>query len=118
VVAAQGRYWRVVLSRKRDAASFSLAAVPGELEELEGFKLELPLARWNAVVKQAEADRKLLGGILLDLATAKDQVARVVASDRLLTDLQRVLRDATVALVEAGALVIAPAAAGEAEEEA
>jgi hypothetical protein len=41
----------------------------------------------------------------------------VVASDRLLTDLQRVLRDSTVALVEAGALVVTPAA-GEAKEEA
>jgi hypothetical protein len=117
MVAAHGRYWRVVLARKREAAAFSLDAVPGDLEGLDGFKLEVPLARWNAVVKQAESDRKLLGGILLDLAATKEQVARVVASDRLLTDLQRVLRDGTVALVEAGALVIAPAA-GEAKEEA
>jgi hypothetical protein len=117
VLAAHGRYWRVVLSRKRDGASFSLDAVPGDLEGLDGFKLEVPLARWNAVVKQAESDRKLLGGILLDLSATKEQVARVVASDRLLTDLQRVLRDATVALVEAGALVIA-SAAEEAKEEA
>jgi hypothetical protein len=116
MVAAQGRYWRVGYSRKREEASFSLTSAPGDLEELEGFEIVLPLARWNAVTKHAEADRKLLGGILLDLAAAKDQVARVVASDRLLTDLQRVLRDATVALVEAGALVIAPAA-GETKEE-
>lgn len=117
MMVAHGRYWRVALARKRDAVAFSLEAVPGELEELDGFKLEVPLARWNAVVKQAESDRKLLGGILLDLSATKEQVARVVASDRLLTDLQRVLRDATVALVETGALVIAPAAA-EAKEEA
>lgn len=104
---AHGRYWRVALAKKGGAVAFSLNALPGELEELASFKLELPLARWNAVVRNAEADRKLLGGILLDLAPAKDLVARVVASDRLLTDLQRVLRDATVALVEAGALVIA-----------
>jgi hypothetical protein len=117
MVAAQGRFWKVGYGRKREAASFSLESAPGELEELAGFKLDVPLARWNALVRQAEADRKLLGGILLDLAPAKEQVARVVASDRLLTDLQRVLRDATVALVEAGALVIAPAA-GETKEEA
>ena len=116
MVVAHGRFWRVAYSRKRDAASFSLEAAPGEVEELEGFKLELPLARWNAVLKHGESDRKLLGGILLDLAGAKEQVARVVANDRLLTDLQRVLRDATVALVEAGALVVAPAA-GEGKEE-
>jgi hypothetical protein len=116
MVAAQGRFWKVGYSRKRDAASFALESAPADLDELEGFKLEVPLARWNALVKLAESDRKLLGGILLDLAPAKEQVARVVASDRLLTDLQRVLRDATVALVEAGALVIAPAA-GETKEE-
>lgn len=110
MLAAQGRYWRAAVSRKRDAAVLSLESAPGELEGLEGFRLELPLARWNAVVKHAESDRKLLGGILLDLAPAKEQVARVVASDRLLTDLQRVVRDATVALVETGMLVIAPAA--------
>lgn len=116
MLAGQGRFWRVALTRKRDAAAFSLAGLPGDLEELDGFKLEVPLARWNALVKYAEADRKLLGGILLDLAAAKEQVARVVASDRLLTDLQRVLRDATVALVEAGALVIAPPPAEGKEE--
>jgi hypothetical protein len=113
---AHGRYWRVALAKKSGAAAFALNGLPGELEELAGFKLEVPLARWNAVVKNAEADRKLLGGILLDLAPAKDLVARVVASDRLLTDLQRVLRDATVALVEAGALVIAPPADETKEE--
>jgi len=105
---AQGRYWRVTMSRKRDVAQLALEGLPGDLEELASFRLEIPLARWNAVIKYAESDRKLLGGILLDLATNKEQVARVVASDRLLTDLQRVLRDASVALVEAGALVIAP----------
>jgi len=111
-----GRYWRIALAKKSGAVSFSLAGLSGDLEELAAFKLEVPLGRWNAVVKHAEADRKLLGGILLDLAPAKEQVARVVASDRLLTDLQRVLRDATVALVEAGALVIAPPADENKEE--
>jgi hypothetical protein len=65
------------------------------------------------VLKYAESDRKLLGGILLDLAPAKDLVARVVASDRLLAELQRTLRDATVALIEAGVLMIVPAAGEE-----
>jgi hypothetical protein len=116
MLVGQGRYWRVALSRKRDAAQFALGGLPAELEELASFKLDVPLARWNAVVKYAESDRKLLGGILLDLSASKELVARVVASDRLLVDLQHVLRDATVALVEAGALVIAPATA-EAKEE-
>lgn len=116
MILAQGRYWRVALSRKQDGASFALHAVPGELDELAAFKLEVPLGRWNAVIKYAESDRKLLGGILLDLAAAKEQVARVVASDRLLVDLQRVLRDASVALVEAGVLVIMPPDAGTKED--
>lgn len=104
----QGRYWRVALSRKRDSAQFSVSGLPEDIEDLAAFKLEVPLGRWNTVIKNAESDRKLLGGILLDLAAAKEQVARVVACDRLLVDLQRVLRDASVALVEAGVLAIVP----------
>jgi hypothetical protein len=113
---AQGRYWRVTLSRKREGALFSLSELPEELAELSSFKLEVPFGRWNAVIRQAESDRKLLGGILLDLADTKDLVARVIASDRLFGELQRVLRDATVALVEAGALVIGPASAERKED--
>jgi hypothetical protein len=116
MIVGQGRYWRVTLSRKRESALFSVGTLPDELEELAAFKLEIPLGRWNAVMKYAESDRKLLGGILLDLAAAKEQVARVVACDRLLADLQRVLRDASVALVEAGVLVMAPPDAGTKEE--
>jgi hypothetical protein len=47
--------------------------------------------------------------VLLDGATAKDRVARVVGSDSILCELQRVVRDATVALIEAGVMLIAPA---------
>ncbi len=82
---------------------------PAEFADLDGFEVEVPLARWNAVVRNAESDRKLLGGVLLDGATAKDRVARVVGSDPILCELQRVVRDATVALIEAGVLLIAPA---------
>jgi len=109
MLLAQGRYWRVTLLRKHECALFVLGKLVGELEDLTAFEVEVPLARWNSLVKLAESDRKLLGGLLLDHADAKDLVARVVASDRLLGELQRVVRDATVALVEAGALVIAPA---------
>ena len=61
------------------------------------------------MVRNADSDRKLLGGVLLDGATAKDRVATVVGSDPILSELQRMVRDATVALVEAGIAVIAPA---------
>jgi hypothetical protein len=106
---ARGRHWSVALGRKRASIELTLADLPAELGELEGFEVELPLSRWSAVVRNVDSDRKLLGGVLLDGATAKDRVAKVVASDLLLSELQRVVRDATVALVEAGAAVVAPA---------
>lgn len=106
---ARGRYWDLSLVRKRAAVLLRLDAVPEPLDELDGFEAEIPLGRWNAVVRNVDSDRKLLGGVLLDGATAKDRVARVVGSDPILGELQRMVRDATVALVEAGAVVIAPA---------
>jgi len=113
VLLARGRWWRITFARKRGMITLELAELPADLAELEGFEVELPLARWNAVVRNADGDRKLLGGVLLDGATAKDRVAKVVGSDPILSELQRVVRDATVALVEAGVAIIAPA-----EEEA
>ena len=113
MLLAQGRYWRVTLLRRHECALFVLGKLEGELEDLKAFEVEVPLARWNSLVKLAESDRKLLGGLLLDHADAKDLVARVVASDRLLSEMQRMVRDATVALIEAGVLVIAPASEEE-----
>lgn len=107
-IVTQGRYWRVGMSRKRDGVRLWLEHLPSDLEDLASFEADVPFARWNAVVKHAESDRRLLGGILLDLAATKEQVARVIASDRLLADLQRTVRDATVALLEAEVLVVAP----------
>ena len=106
---ASGRHWQASFSRKRGTVLLALGDLPEELAELEGFEVELPLARWNAVVRNADSDRKLLGGVLLDGATAKDRVAKVVGSDPILSELQRIVRDVTVALVEAGIAVIAPA---------
>jgi hypothetical protein len=109
VLLARSRHWRVTLVRKRAAALLALSGLPAEFAELNGFEAEIPLGRWTAGVRNAESDRKLLGGVLLDGATAKDRVARVVGSDPILGELQRVVRDATVALIEAGVLSIAPA---------
>lgn len=106
---ARGRHWRGSYSRKRSTVLLALSGLPEVLAELEGFEVEVPLARWNAVVRNADNDRKLLGGVLLDGATAKDRVAKVVGSDPILSELQRIVRDVTVALVEAGIAVIAPA---------
>jgi len=112
VLLARGRYWRVTLVRKRASVSLRLDDPPAELD-LDDFEAEVPLARWNAVVRNVDSDRKLLGGVLLDGAKEKDRVARVVGSDPILSELQRIVRDATVALVEAGAMVIAPAEEGD-----
>ena len=109
MVLARSRYGELSLVRKRSGVLLRLADLPAELAELEGFEAEIPLARWSAVVRNVESDRKLLGGVLLDGATAKDRVARVVGSDPILSELQRMVRDATVALVEAGAVAIVPA---------
>ena len=110
MLLAAGRHWRITLARKRDSVLLALGHLPAELAELDGFEAEVPLARWNAVVRNVESDRKLLGGVLLDGATAKDRVARVIGSDPILSELQRAVRDATIALIESGTVVIAPGA--------
>ncbi len=109
MLLARGRFWkvsytkasgRVVLSMHRDS-------LPEELRELRELRIEVPLDRWNRVVKHARSDRKLLGGILLDFATHKDQVGISVSNDRLFVELQRALVDSTVALIETGNLSLA-----------
>ena len=70
------------------------------------------MAKWTLVVKNVHSGRKLLGGLLLDFAKHKDRVSEAVGNDRLLAELQRVVVDATAALVEAEALVLASMDAG------
>jgi hypothetical protein len=54
-----------------------------------------------------QSDRKLLGGVLLDFAKHKERVSAAVGNDRLYLDMQRVILDATLSLIEAGALTLA-----------
>ena len=68
--------------------------------------------KWNLLAKNVYADRKLLGGLLLDFAKHKDRVGSGVANDRLLAELRRVLLDATAVLLEEGILALAPTSAG------
>jgi hypothetical protein len=68
----------------------------------------VPLSKWNRVMKLAHADRKLLGGLLLDFARHKDRVGAAVSSDRLLAELRRVLLDATATAIEESLLVLTP----------
>ena len=79
-----------------------------DIADIRDLRVEIPLSRWSRLIKTIHSHRKLLGGVLLDGAHPKDQLSRAIASDRLVTELQRVLGDATVALVEAEALLLQP----------
>ena len=113
MVLAQGRYWRASVRKGRAAVTLSILrkSLPAELEEVRALKIEVPFEDWHPVVRQIRSDRKLLGGILLDFAKNKDLLSAVVANDRLFLALQRVVHDATVALVEEGVLTLVPTAA-------
>ena len=116
MLLAQGRFWRSSLTRSTGLIVLELrkAALPEELQELRELRIEVPLARWNLLVKNVYSDRKLLGGLLLDFAKHKDRVGAAVGSDRLLAELRRVLLDATATALEEGLLALTPA--GEAAE--
>jgi hypothetical protein len=109
MLLAQGRYWRASLTRGAIALELRRASLPAELQELRDLQVVVPLAKWNLVVKRMHADRKLLGGLLLDFAKHKDRVGTAVGNDRLLAELRRVVLDATSVLVEEGALALVPA---------
>ena len=112
---ARGTYFRASLSSSGEAVTLGAQrdALPEELELLRDLEIEVPLARWNIVVKHVLSDRKLLGGILLDFANHKDRVAILIGHDRALYELQRIVLDATRALVAEGVLVLRAAGKGE-----
>ncbi len=111
MLLAQGRIWRATLARGTGTVSIDLrkASLSDELHELRDLKIEIPLDRWNPVVKRVNADRKLLGGLLLDYANHKERVSAMVSNDRLLGELRRLVFDATVSLVEEEMLTLVPA---------
>lgn len=111
MLLAQGRFWRAALSRSTGAVTLELrrAGLPDDLAELRELKIDVPLEKWNLVVKNLYSDRKLVGGLLLDFARHKERVSAAVASDRLLAELRRVVLEATVSCIEDGALsLVAP----------
>jgi hypothetical protein len=109
VLLSQGRYWRASFTRGAIGLELRRASLPDELQELRDLQIDVPLEKWNLVVKRIHADRKLLGGLLLDFARHKDRVGGAVSSDRLLAELRRVVLDATSVLIEEGALSLVPA---------
>jgi hypothetical protein len=110
MLLARGKIWRARLNKNTGMVGLDIAkAVSSESNsELRELKIEVPLAKWGLVVKNVQSDRKLLGGILLEFAKQKERVSAAVGNDRLYLELQRVVLDATLALVEAGALTLTP----------
>ncbi len=112
MVLAQGRFWRASVRKGSLAVTLSILreSLPVDLEEVRTLKIEVPFEDWHRVVRHVRSDRKLLGGILLDFAKNKDLLTVAVGSDRLFLALQRVVHDATMALVEGGVLTLVPRA--------
>ncbi len=105
---AQGRIWRAGLTKNSDGVGLETlkGALVEDSPDFRELKIEVPLGKWGLVVKNVQSDRKLLGGILLEFAKHKERVSAAVANDRLYSELQRVILDATVSLVEAGLLTL------------
>lgn len=108
MLLARGRFWNIALSKSEDIVALTLLRdhLPEDLRELRELKIDVPLESWNRVLKQARIDRKLLGGIMLDFTKQKDQLSVVVGSDRLFSELQCLVLDATASLVELAALTL------------
>jgi hypothetical protein len=110
---AQGRYWRVTQSKGCVVLEVLKASLPEDLSELRELRIEVPLERWDRVVKYSHSDRKLLGGVLLDFANHKERLSTAIGSDRLLPEFQRVVLEATAALVDEEILVLTTAEGSE-----
>lgn len=108
MLLAQGRIWRATLAKGSNSVGLETAKGPraGDSPELRELRIEVPLDKWSLVVKHVQSDRKLLGGVLLDFAKHKERVSAAVGNDRLFLELQRVILDATVALLEAELLTL------------
>ena len=106
MLLAKSRFWKISYTKESGMILIRphRDSLPEDLRELRELGMEVPLDKWNRVIKHVRADRKLLGGILLDFATPKDQVGVAVSNDRLFFELQRALVDAAVSLVETGTL--------------
>ncbi len=110
MILSQGRFWRAQVRKGAKSVTLTILRddLAPELEEVRDLRIDVPLADWNRVVKYARADRKLLGGILLDFAKHKDRLAAAIGHDGLYLELEKVLVDATVSLVQGERLGLAP----------
>ena len=115
MLLAQGRYWRASFVKSTGVIAIEIlkASLPESLYELKDMRIEVPLTKWNLIVKHVHSDRKLLGGLLLDFAKDKERVSAAVGNDRLLDGFRRVVLDGTVTSIEEELMVIADASAQE-----
>lgn len=115
MLVAQGRYWNARLQRKAHTVRIQIETehLSEDLAELRDFRIEIGLERWQRLVRTVYGDRKLLGGVLLEAARPEELLSRVIATDRLAIELQRIVVDATIALVEADAIEVVPTATEE-----
>jgi hypothetical protein len=109
LLLSQNRYWRVTRAKTASEIVLSLETeeLPEDWRDFKDFRLEIPVERWNRVVKHVRTDRKLFGGVVLEFASQEEQLPAVLGHDRLYGELQRVVQDATSSLVESGALSLA-----------
>jgi hypothetical protein len=110
MLIARGKTWRAKWIKGTGMVGLDIpkGALSDGSTELRELQIEVPLTKWSLVVKNVQSDRKLLGGVLLEFAKQKERVSAAVGNDRLYLELQRVIVDATLALVEAGALTLVP----------
>lgn len=108
MLISQNRYWRVTRPKAATEVVVSLEKeeLPEDWRDLKDFRLEIPVDRWNRVVKHVRTDRKLFGGIVLEYASQEEQLPAMLSHDRLYGELQRVVQDATLVLVETGLLAL------------
>ena len=110
MLLARGTIWSATWIKSTGMVGLDIAkgALSESSSELRELRIEVPLTKWSLVVKNVRSDRKLLGGVLLEFAKHKERVSAAVGNDRLYLELQRVIIDATVALLEAGVLMLTP----------
>ncbi len=108
MLLSQNRPWRVTRekSAKEIVLRFEREGLSEEWRDFRDFRLEIPVDRWNRVVKHVRTDRELFGGVVLEFANQEDQLSAVLGHDRLFGDLQSVIQDTTSMLVELGALAL------------
>ncbi len=108
MLLSQNRHWRITRGKATSEIVISLEREeqPEDWRDFKDFRLEIPVDRWNRVVKHVRTDRTLFGGVVLEFASQQDQLSAVLSHDRLFGDLQRVVQDATSMLVECGALAL------------